>query len=129
MSVAAQMADHPQPHPGHEALGLAVKHALYCSGIATSCADACLAEPMDMTTCIRRCLDCADICAATSRIVARQTAIERDVLRAALSACIAICEATGTECARHDNPHCRRCAQMCMECARDCRAALDAVLG
>jgi hypothetical protein len=127
MSVNAEMADHPSPHPAHEALGTAVKHALYCAGIATSCADACLAEPMDMAACIRKCLDCADICTALARIAARQTATDPVILRAALEACIAICEACQAECEKHDNPHCERCARMCMECARDCRIALEAI--
>ena len=49
-----------------EALVTAARHAMLCSLFCTSCADACVAEQMDMRQCIRTCLDCADICGATS---------------------------------------------------------------
>jgi len=54
----------------------------------------------------------------------RRTGHDRQLIRTILAACIEACELCHTECAAHDNPHCRRCAQMCRECADDCRAAL-----
>ena len=126
MSIEQMISEHPSVSAGtyNETLGRAVKHAMLCSAICNSCADACLAEPMDMTQCIRLCLDCSDICAATARVAMRRSGGDRETIRAQLAVCIRICDICGNECARHDNAHCRRCAQMCRECAEDCRAAL-----
>ncbi len=125
MSIEKMIAEHPDVGPAYNpALGLAVKHAMYCAAICNSCADACVAEPMDMNRCIRLCLDCSDVCEATCRVASRRTDHNRQLIRTMLAACIEACEICEAECATHDNPHCRRCAQMCSECARDCRAAL-----
>ncbi|SFS04328.1 four-helix bundle copper-binding protein [Sphingomonas jatrophae] len=125
MSVHKMMGLHPSPAANVEALATAAKHAAYCALFCTSCADACLAEDMDMTTCIRLDLDCAEACAAAARVLARQTATDETARRAIVEACIAACEACAAECERHDHDHCRLCAEMCRECARDCRAALN----
>jgi hypothetical protein len=125
MSIAKIMAAHPDANPSNEPLALAVRHALFCAAICTSCADADSAEAMDMRQCIRTCLDCADVCAATARVAIRQTGSNDVVKRAMLESCASACDACAEECERHDHDHCRLCAQMCRECARDCRAALE----
>jgi hypothetical protein len=128
MSIQKMISEHPDVvASGHvnEPLGQAVKHAMYCSAICNSCADACLAEDMDMSQCIRLCLDCSDVCEATYRIAMRRTGGNRELIRAQLATCIKACELCEAECAKHDHDHCRRCAQMCRECAEDCRAALE----
>jgi hypothetical protein len=130
MSIEAMISEHPQVGGDYnESLGLAVRHAMLCSAICNSCADACIAEMkmgagMDMSQCIRLCLDCSDVCNATARVAMRRTGHDRQLIRTILAACIEACELCHAECAAHDNPHCRRCAQMCRECADDCRAAL-----
>ena len=125
MSIEKMISEHPEVGVGYNpSLGQAVKHAMYCSTICNSCADACLAEPMDMNQCVRACLDCSDVCAATARIATRRTGSNRELIRAQLAVCIKACELCEAECAGHDNPHCRRCARMCRECADDCRTAL-----
>ncbi len=111
----------------NEALATAARHAMYCSLICTSCADACLAEPMDMRQCIRICSDCADVCGATARLMVRRTGQDIEMLRAQMEACIQACEICAAECERHDHEHCKLCAQMCRECADDCRKALPTV--
>ncbi len=126
MSIEAMIAEHPQVRGDENAeLGLAVKHAMYCAAICNSCADACVAEDMDMARCIRLCMDCADVCTATYRVASRRTDHNRQLIRTMLAVCIEACETCAEECERHDHAHCRRCAQMCRECARDCRAALE----
>lgn len=128
MSIKKMMALHPNAgNAPDETRAKAAKHAFYCALMCTSCADACLAEPMDMTQCIRTCLDCADMCAATARLVVRQTGQDVDMLRAALEACIRACHLCAAECSQHDHPHCKLCAEMCAECADDCKAALAAL--
>ena len=131
MSIEAMIAEHPQVGGDYnESLGTAVRRAMLCSAICNSCADACIAEMkgdgagMDMSQCIRLCLDCSDVCQTTARVAMRRTGHDRQLIRSMLAACIEACERCGEECARHDNAHCRRCAQMCRECADDCRTAL-----
>lgn len=132
MSIEKMISEHPDVAAGaggsyNEALGVAVKHAMYCAAICNSCADACAAEDMDMRQCIRTCLDCSDVCEATYRIAMRRTGHNVGLIRTQLAACIEACEICEAECAEHDNPHCRRCATMCRECADDCRSALTAL--
>ena len=127
MSLPTMIAAHPQVEDETEELVTAARHAMLCSLFCTSCADACVAEDMDMAQCIRNCLDCADVCAATARLAVRRTAQNIDVLRAQLEACITACETCAAECESHDNPHCALCAEMCRECAEDCRTALPLV--
>ena len=124
MSLQQMIQNHPQVQDKTEELVLAARHAMLCSLFCTSCADACVAEEMDMAQCIRNCLDCADVCAATARLAVHRTAQNIDVLRAQLETCIKACETCAAECEGHDNPHCALCAKMCRECAEDCKKAL-----
>ena len=125
MSIHKMIAAHPDVAGNlNEELATAVRHAMFCAVICTSCADADAAEDMDMRQCIRTCSDCADICQATARVATRRTGQNVAVLKSMLETCIAACEACAAECERHDHDHCRRCAEMCRECATDCRTAL-----
>lgn len=127
MSLQKMIDAHPQVEDKTEDLVLAARHAMLCSLFCTSCADACVAEDMEMAQCIRNCLDCADVCAATARLAVRRTAQNIDVLRSQMEACIKACETCAEECEKHDNDHCKWCAKMCRECADDCRKALSQV--
>jgi hypothetical protein len=124
MSVRKMIALHPAAG-GHvnEPMAAAAKHAMYCALFCTSCADACLSEPMNMTQCIRTCVDCADVCTATAKLATRQTGDDAAMVRTMLTACIEACEICAAECDKHDHEHCRLCATMCRECAEDCRQA------
>ena len=65
MSIAKMIALHPDVAGDiNDALATAARHAMFCDLMCSSCADACVAEEMDMRQCIRTCLDCADVCAA-----------------------------------------------------------------
>ncbi len=46
-----------------------------CAQACTGCADDDLSEPdiVELVKCIRLCLDCADVCTATVRVISRQT--------------------------------------------------------
>ena len=126
MSIAKMIAAHPQVAGKlNEPLALAVRHAMFCSAICTSCADACSAEKMDMRQCIRTCMDCADICDATFKVATRRTGSNELLMEEMLTLCITACDICAEECERHAHAHCRLCAEMCRECARDCRAASE----
>lgn len=116
---------HPAPasDAGEEAFAM-VTAAAECSHVCTTCADACLQEDQaaQLRKCIRLNLDCADICEATSRLIARPGEQDRAALRAQLEACAAICRACADECEDHAgmHEHCRVCAESCRACAEAC---------
>ena len=124
MSIRKMIALHPNVQ-GHvnQPLGDAVHHAMYCAKMCLSCADACAAEPMDLTQCSRVCSDCADICEAVARLGTRRTGSNDEVLKETLELCARVCDWCAIECDKHDHEHCRLCAQICRECAEDCRKA------
>lgn len=124
MSIRKMIALHPGAQ-GHvnQPLGDAVHHAMYCAKMSLSCADACLAEEMDMTQCVRLCLDTADVCEAAARLGLRRSGSNDQVLREMLDFCARTCDACAAECESHEHEHCRLCAQICRECAQDCRNA------
>lgn len=128
MSIHEMISRHPDVAGQlNEALATAARHAMFCALMCTSCADACVAEEMDMAQCVRSCLDCADVCTATSRLAVRRTGQNVEVLRAMLELCARVCDACAAECERHGHGHCELSARMCRECAADCRAALATV--
>ena len=128
MSIHKMLQLHPDVGDEfNELLATAARHAMFCAEMCTSCADACVAEPMDMTQCIRTCSDCADVCMAAGRLAVRRSGQNVEVLRLMLETCARVCDLCAEECERHDHGHCKLCAEMCRECAADCRAALPTV--
>ncbi len=128
MSLVKMIGLHPDVSGAvNEDLVTAARHAMLCSLFCTSCADACVAEAMDMRDCIRACLDCADVCAATARLAVRRSSQNIEMLRAQIETCIAACDLCAAECERHEHEHCKLCMTMCRECADDCRKALPTV--
>lgn len=129
-SAQAILKNHPRPlreriNDIAQLLAACVESTVSC----TACADSCLAEEMTAGTqrCIRFCLDCAEICQATSRILARQTRTNFEILRAQLIACHTACRECSLECARHADihEHCRECSDACHRCAEDCADLLQ----
>ena len=103
----------------------------------TDCTQACIADTdadlgeqnvTEMVTCIRLCLDCADICTATAAVISRPAGYDAAVAGPLLEACVAICKSCGDECERHArmHEHCRVCAEACRRCEQACREFLDA---
>ena len=104
----------------------------------SDCAQACIADAdddlseqniADMVKCIRLCLDCADVCAATLRVVSRQTEYDANVTRPLLEACVAACRSCGDECEHHAHmyEHCRVCTEACRRCEQACRQLMAAM--
>ena len=93
--------------------------------------DDCLSEPQvaELVKCIRRCLDCADSCTATLRVLSRQTEYDANLTRPQLQACVAACTSCGDECGRHAgmHAHCRVCAEACRRCQQACTQLLTAM--
>jgi hypothetical protein len=132
--VARQMLEaYPRQLDVDRALLVRCIEACYaCAESCTQCADDCLAEEsvQDLTTCIRLNLDCADICAATGRVVSRQTGRNDETMAATLRACIEACRSCAEECehhAAHGMEHCRVCAEECRGCEQACEELLAAI--
>jgi uncharacterized membrane protein len=102
-----------------------------CAQACTADADANLGERnvAEMVRCIRLCLHCADICAASVAVISRAAAAETGVIEPLLAACGAICRSCGDECARHAqmHAHCRVCEGACRRGERACHDLLDAI--
>jgi hypothetical protein len=132
MSVEGILKTHPRPASvDTAALARCIDECGICDADCTICADACLAEDdvAAMVRCIRLCLDCADACHSTQRILGRQTDPDPATQRAALEACLAACRACAEECERHaqHHEHCRLCAEECRRCERACEDLLAAL--
>src|SRR5215470_18666500 len=133
MSYARKMLDtSPSPVTIDPSLLAGVIDAL------SDCAQACVADTdndlseqnvTEMVTCIRLCLDCADVCTATIGVISRQASYDANVTRPLLEACVAICRSCGDECGRHAqmHEHCRVCEQACRVCEQACRQLLAAL--
>jgi hypothetical protein len=114
-------------------LAATIDALISCSEACTACADACLSEGMvaELTKCIRTNMDCADICAATARVLSRHTGYDANISRALLEACAMACKSCGDECGAHagQHEHCGICADACRACERSCRELLGAMEG
>ncbi|GGM08081.1 four-helix bundle copper-binding protein [Nakamurella endophytica] len=102
-----------------------------CAQACAACADACVSEDtvVELVTCFRTDLDCADVCEATGRVLTRLAGSDASATRAVLEACAAACKACGNECESHAgmHGHCRVCAQACRRCEQACRQLLDSL--
>lgn len=133
MSYARQMLD-TYPH----AVNVDANVLAAAIDAMTDCAQACIADTdadlgeqdvAEMVRCIRLCLDCTDVCAATAAVTSRPADYDANVTKPLLQACIAICRSCGDECERHApmHEHCRVCAEACRRCEQACRELLDAL--
>ena len=97
----------------------------------SDCAQACAADADDdlselnvteMVTCIRLCLNCADVCTFTAAVISRPAGYDANVTTPLLEACAAIWKSCGEECQRHAemHAHCRVCAEACRRYEQAC---------
>ncbi len=79
--------------------------------------------------CIRDDLDCADLCTATARVLARLNRSDKAVSTSLLAACIEACVQCAASCGPHrdHHEHCALCEQACLACETACQALLDAL--
>src|SRR5258705_1330788 len=116
MHAQEMIASHPTAGGGANGALIACIEACYdCDQACTVCADACLNEPTvkDLVRCIRLDLDCADICAATGRIVSRQSVSDTQRAQRLIAICGEMCRQCAEECERHAarHAHCRVCGE------------------
>jgi hypothetical protein len=132
MSYARQMLD---TYPRRWAVDVDV--LVTAIDAVNDCAKACNADNAadlseqnvtEMVTCIRLCLDCVDVCTATTGVISRQADFDAGLVCPLLEACVAICRSCGDECERHAHMvHCGICAEACRRCERACRELLAAL--
>jgi hypothetical protein len=133
MSYARQMLDtYPRDfHVDAGVLASTIDTLNDCAQACAACADDCLSEQMvaELVKCVRLNLDCADVCAATARVVSRQTEYDVNVTRPLVEACVVACRSCGDECERHAgmHEHCRVCAEACRRCEQACQELLSAM--
>jgi hypothetical protein len=131
MSYARQLLD---TYPGTLNVDVGVLAATIDA--LSDCAQACIADTdadlieqnvTEMVTCIRLCMDCADVCTAAAGVTSRPAQYDANVTRPLLESCVAICKSCGDECERHAqmHAHCRVCADACRRCEQACRELLD----
>lgn len=110
-----------------DALAACIEACFDCVQTCTACADACLGEDMlgDMVSCIRTDLDCAEVCGATGKVLARAGKNYASAVEL-VRACAAACRRCAGECEQHASAHdhCRICAEACHRCAAACDALL-----
>lgn len=130
-TMERMLASHPaRPTTHFDAVTACLAACMECTQVCTLCADACLSESdvEHLRQCVRLDLDCADLCAAVGRIVARQATPDARLWRLSLEACAEACRACATECGRHEDrfAHCRWCREACERCERACLELLAA---
>jgi len=133
MSIRAMLGSHPSADAVtySEPVAQCVVYCYACAEACTVCADACLAESNveELRQCIRRNLDCADICSTVAAIASRRTGDNLSVTRVMMEACAIACRVCAGECDHHAemHDHCRICAEACRDCEDACRAAMSTV--
>lgn len=131
-AITEMLRTHPQKPTRHfDEVAACIAACFECEQVCIACADACLGEEQVamLRECIRLDLDCADLCGATGRLIARQARPDPALWRATLEACAQACRSCAAECAKHQDrhEHCRVCREVCARCEEACRRALAAL--
>jgi hypothetical protein len=133
MSMRAVFGSHSNVDPVtySEPVAQCVVYCYASAEACTVCADSCLADSnvAELRQCIRRTLDCADICSTVASIASRRTGDNLAVIRSMLESCAMACRVCAEDCERHAglHDHCRICAEACRDCEEACRTALSTV--
>lgn len=126
MTHSAQLLDTfpHQPIPDRTALIACIEASASCAQACTACADACLSEDdvAMLADCISTNLVCADLCAATERLLSRRTTADARLIRAMATTCMLACRICAVMCERHAtrHAHCQICAEACRESEQAC---------
>ncbi|MEU2736135.1 hypothetical protein ABZ656_12040 [Streptomyces sp. NPDC007095] len=116
---------------GGEVLARAVDVLVACETAVTACATGMLAEKDadELRRAIDQDLDCADVTAATRRVLTRHSSHDPALLTAQVEACLIACQRSHDLCGGHaeHHEHCRICAEATGRAADACRDVLKAV--
>ena len=116
-----------------ELLAHAADSLAACEQATTACATGMLAarDVGTLRAAVNTDLDCADVAAATRRILTRGTDADSALLAAQFEACRVACERSNEVCAQHvtHREHCRICAQATEQTAEVCREVLSNLRG
>ncbi|WP_233157310.1 MULTISPECIES: four-helix bundle copper-binding protein [Amycolatopsis] len=86
--------------------------------------DACLSgpDPAALVRCVKLTAVCADICAATARVLSRR-GDPAGIASELLALCEKACRACAEECEKHagHHEHCAVCAEACSSCEDACQ--------
>ncbi|MHC1561065.1 hypothetical protein ACR9E3_19055 [Actinomycetospora sp. C-140] len=98
-----------------------------CGRVSTACAGSMI-EIGGMAEEVRHALDCADLCGAAERVLARHGALDDPAVSAAIDAATTACRESAQACGAHadHHPHCAthsRSATACVEALQGARGA------
>ncbi len=92
-----------------------------CDACSLHCAEMIAEGKKDHLETLRTCQDCAQVCSAAARIVARNGPFSGDIC----TACAEVCAKCAESCERFkDDKIMRECAEACRECEKACREML-----
>lgn len=100
-----------------------------CATSAWISADAFISErdEASLALAIEACLNCAEVCARTMKVLVAHSHHTDDEIRAQLAECIAACKTCAKEAAKHcdQHEHCWICVKCCEECLRVCESEMN----
>ncbi len=106
----------PRMHHEHDAC---LQACLACLTACEHCATEDIKAGESMAACALLCRDCADYCALSAHLIARDSPFMHDLCQL----CAKVCDECAAECEKHamHHDHCRECAEACRRCAAECR--------
>jgi hypothetical protein len=120
-----------RPQVSSESMAAAIDAMLECEEAITVCAAGMVTEDdvRDMQDAIICDMNCADVVAATRRVLTR--GVDSALVSAHLEACVIACEHSAEQCAKHagHHEHCRMCSEATGKCAEACRQVLRGLHG
>jgi hypothetical protein len=92
-----------------------------CESCANHCAHLMAAGKQDHLRSLGSCADCAEVCAAAAKIVARHGPLANTICES----CAKACDTCAAACEKHPNDdHMKQCAKACRDCAQACQDML-----
>lgn len=120
-----------RPQVSSESMAAAIDAMLECEEAVNVCAAGMVTEDdvRNMQDAIIRDMNCADVVAATRRVLTR--GVDSALLSSQLEACVIACEHSAEQCAMHasHHEHCRMCLEATRKCADACRQVLRGLHG
>ena len=104
---------------GYHQYKATIDACLRCAAICNHCASSCTQEEdvKMMAMCIQLDMECAAICTATAQLLSMGSSKAKEIAMV----CAQFCDDCAAECGKHENEHCRECADVCHNCANQCR--------